>query len=132
QEALQKACQSLEIRRNGLGADGKELTNQDDLLYSLENPSWNRLFHVYDAFKLGISLKTIYNLTKIDRWFLKQIEELVELEKQISKYAIENVPAQLIRTAKEKGFADRQIAHILACKESAVPAKRIEMGIKRV
>ncbi|HRG09309.1 MAG TPA: carbamoyl-phosphate synthase large subunit, partial [Cyclobacteriaceae bacterium] len=66
QEALQKACQSLEIRRNGLGADGKELTSQEDLLYSLQNPSWNRLFHVYDAMKLGISMKTIHNLTKID------------------------------------------------------------------
>lgn len=69
QEALQKACQSLEIRRNGLGADGKELTNQEDLLYSLQNPSWNRLFHIYDAMKLGISMKTIQNLTKIDKWF---------------------------------------------------------------
>src|SRR6187455_2606740 len=84
QEALQKACQSLEIRRNGLGADGKELKKQDELLYSLEHPSWNRVFHVYDAIKLGIPLKTISKLTRIDRWFLKQIEELVELEKEIS------------------------------------------------
>src|ERR671912_678811 len=58
QEALQKACQSLEIRRNGLGADGKELTKQDELLYSLEHPSWNRVFHIYDSMKLGISMKT--------------------------------------------------------------------------
>src|SRR6187455_1949759 len=84
QEALQKACQSLEIRRNGLGADGKELKKQDELLYSLEHPSWNRVFHIYDAIKLGIPLKTISKLTRIDRWFLKQIEELVELEKEIS------------------------------------------------
>src|SRR5207344_1584647 len=73
QEALQKACQSLEIRRNGLGADGKELTKQADLLYSLEHPSWNRLFHIYDAMKIGIPMKTIQKLTKIDKWFLKQI-----------------------------------------------------------
>ena len=82
QEALQKACQSLEIRRNGLGADGKELTKQDELLYSLEHPSWNRVFHIYDAIKLGIPLKTISKLTKIDRWFLKQIEELVSSKKR--------------------------------------------------
>lgn len=132
QEALQKACQSLEIRRNGLGADGKELTNQDDLLHSLENPSWNRVFHVYDAIKLGIPLKTIYKLTKIDRWFLKQIEELVELEKEISKYSIESVPKELLKTAKEKGYADRQIAHVLDCLESEVRARRMELGIKRV
>ena len=72
QEALQKACQSLEIRRNGLGADGKELTKQADLLYSLEHPSWNRLFHIYDAMKLGISMKTILKLTRIDKWFLDE------------------------------------------------------------
>src|SRR6187399_2260898 len=59
QEALQKACQSLEIRRNGLGADGKELKNQTELLYSLEHPSWNRVFHIYDSIRLGIPLKTI-------------------------------------------------------------------------
>jgi carbamoyl-phosphate synthase large subunit len=118
QEALQKACQSLEIRRNGLGADGKELTKQADLLQSLEHPSWNRLFHVYDAMKLGISMKTIQNLTKIDKWFLEQIWELIELEKEIEKYRLETIPATLMRTAKEKGYADRQIAHLLDCKES--------------
>jgi carbamoyl-phosphate synthase large subunit len=132
QEALQKACQSLEIRRNGLGADGKELTKQEDLLYSLANPSWNRLFHIYDAMKLGISMKTIQKLTRIDKWFLEQIWELVELEKELGKYELDTVPARLMRTAKEKGYADRQIAHVLGCLESEVHAKRKEMGIHRV
>lgn len=132
QEALQKACQSLEIRRNGLGADGKELTDQEDLLYSLKNPSWNRLFHIYDAMKLGISMKTILNLTKIDKWFLEQIWELIELEKEIGKYKLDTIPADLMRTAKEKGYADRQIAHLIDCKESEVHNKRREMGINRV
>ncbi|MBN8652194.1 MAG: carbamoyl-phosphate synthase large subunit [Cytophagales bacterium] len=132
QEALQKACQSLEIRRNGLGADGKELTNQEDLLYSLQNPSWNRLFHVYDAMKLGISMKTIHNLTKIDKWFLEQIWELIAVEKEIEKYKVETIPSDLMRKAKEKGYADRQIAHLIDCKESDVHLKRREMGINRV
>ncbi len=132
QEALQKACQSLEIRRNGLGADGKELTKQVDLLHSLENPSWNRLFHVYDAMKLGISMKTIQKLTKIDPWFLDQIWELVELEKEIEKYNLDTIPADLMRKAKEKGYADRQIAHLLSCLESEVHKKRRAMGINRV
>lgn len=132
QEALQKACQSLEIRRNGLGADGKELTKQADLLYSLENPSWNRLFHIYDAMKLGISMKTILKLTKIDKWFLEQIWELVELEKEIEKCKLETIPAELMRTAKEKGYADRQIAHLIDCRESEVHKRRREMGINRV
>jgi carbamoyl-phosphate synthase large subunit len=132
QEALQKACQSLEIRRNGLGADGKELTNQDELLYSLEHPSWNRVFHIYDAIKLGIAMKTIQKLTRIDRWFLKQIEELVEIEKEVSTYELTTIPTDLLRKAKEKGFADRQIAHMLDCYESEVFKKRTELGIKRV
>ena len=79
QEALQKACQSLEIKRNGLGADGREIRDQEEILDSLERPRWNRLFHIYDAFKLGISFNTIQKLTKIDPWFLRQIEELIEL-----------------------------------------------------
>lgn len=132
QEALQKACQSLEIRRNGLGADGKEMTKQADLLYSLEHPSWNRLFHIYDAMKLGISMKTILKLTKIDKWFLEQIWDLIELEKEIEKYRLDTIPATLMRTAKEKGYADRQIAHLIDCKESEVHKKRREMGINRV
>lgn len=132
QEALQKACQSLEIRRNGLGADGKELTKQADLLYSLEHPSWNRLFHIYDAMKLGISMKTILKLTKIDKWFLEQIWELIELEKEIEKYKLETLPVELMRKAKEKGYADRQIAHLIDCRESEVHKKRREMGINRV
>jgi carbamoyl-phosphate synthase large subunit len=132
QEALQKACQSLEIRRNGLGADGKELTKQDELLYSLEHPTWNRIFHIYDSIKLGIPMKTIQKLTKIDRWFLNQIEELVHLEKEIARYDLNTIPASLMRTAKEKGYADRQIAHVLDCFESEVNMKRKEMGIRRV
>ena len=133
QEALQKACQSLEIKRNGLGADGKELKDQAQILHSLANPSWNRLFHIYDAFKLGISFRTIHDLTKIDKWFLKQIEELIHLEAEISKYKLDTIPRELMDEAKKKGYADRQIAHLLDCLESDVFHKRYEeMGIKRV
>src|SRR5690606_19194515 len=132
QEALQKACQSLEINRNGLGADGKELRDQDAILHSLENPSWNRLFHIYDAVKLGIPFKTIFEKTKIDTWFLKQIEDLIKLERRIEKYHLGNIPKELMFEAKQKGYADRQVAHLLRCLESEVHNKRSEMGIKRV
>ena len=132
QEALQKACQSLEINRNGLGADGKELTNQEAILHSLENASWNRLFHVYDAIKLGIPFKTIFEKTKIDHWFLRQIEDLIHTEKRIEKFHIDNIPFDLMLEAKQKGYADRQIAHLLRCLESEVHKKRTEMGINRV
>ncbi len=132
QEALQKACQSLEIKRNGLGADGKEVTNQDTILHSLEHPSWNRLFHVYDAIKLGIPFKTIFEKTKIDPWFLRQIEELIKIERKIEKFTIENISKDLLFEAKQKGYADRQIGHLLRCLESEVYSKREEFGINRV
>jgi len=132
QEALQKACQSLEIKRNGLGADGKNLKDQQTILESLENPSWNRLFHIYDAFKLGISLSTIQKLTKIDKWFLVQIEELVLMEVEMEKYNLDNFPVDLLKSTKEKGYADRQIAHLIGCWESEVYKRRKEIGLDRV
>ena len=132
QEALQKACQSLELKRNGLGADGRELRDQDAIMHSLRNASWNRLFHVYDAFKLGIPFRSIFEATKIDPWFLRQIEELVHFEKDLSKHNIADVPAETLRKAKRKGYADRQIAHILNCLESEVHTRRHAEGIKRV
>jgi carbamoyl-phosphate synthase large subunit len=132
QEALQKACQSLEINRNGLGADGKELTNQNEILHSLEHASWNRLFHIYDAIKLGIPFKTIVEKTKIDIWFLKQIEDLIKFEKQVEKFSVDSIPKELLFEGKQKGYCDRQVAHLLKCLESEVYKKRSEMGIKRV
>ncbi|MDH5475154.1 MAG: carbamoyl-phosphate synthase large subunit [Cyclobacteriaceae bacterium] len=132
QEALQKACQSLEIKRNGLGADGKEITNQEKILHSLANPSWDRLFHIYDALKLGISMKKVQSITKIDKWFLYQIEELILLEKEVQQYDLNSIPTSLFRKAKEKGYADRQLAHLFQCLESEVYNKRQELGIKRV
>jgi len=132
QEALQKACQSLEINRNGLGADGKEVRDQEKLLHSLEHPSWNRLFHIYDAIKLGIPFKTIQEKTKIDFWFLKQIEDLIKLERKIEKHSLSSIPKELLFEAKQKGYADRQIAHLLGCFESEAHTKRTDLGIKRV
>ena len=131
QEALQKACQSLEIKRNGLGADGRELKDQNKLLESLKNPSWNRLFHIYDALKLGLPFITIHQLTKIDKWFLNQIYELVLLEREAQKFDLDSLPKNILKLMKEKGYADRQIAHLLGCLESEIFNKRMDLGIKR-
>ncbi|RPG80349.1 MAG: carbamoyl-phosphate synthase large subunit [Crocinitomicaceae bacterium TMED114] len=131
QEALQKACQSLEIKRNGLGADGKELRDQDAILHSLEFPSWNRLFHLYDAIKLGIPMKTVWEKTKIDPWFLRQVEDLIETEKRIEQHRVEDIPFDVLKEAKLKGYADRQIAHLMRCLESQVFDRRVELGIER-
>lgn len=132
QEALQKACQSLEIKRNGLGADGKDLRNVEAIMESLKNPSWDRLFHIKDAMTMGIPTKSIQKATKIDFWFLNEIEDLVNLERRIERFTIDTIDAELIREAKQKGYADRQIAHLLRCLESEVFKKRNALGIKRV
>jgi carbamoyl-phosphate synthase large subunit len=132
QEALHKATQSLEIKRNGLGADGKGYTNYEQILDKLANASWDRVFVIYDAIAMGIPLSRIHEITKIDMWFLKQYEELYILEKEISKYTIDTLPKDLLLEAKQKGYGDRQIAHMLNCLESQVHNKRDELNINRV
>ncbi len=132
QEALHKATQSLEIKRNGLGADGKGYTDYEQIIDKLTHASWDRVFVIYDAIQMGIPLSRIHQITKIDMWFLKQYEELYQLEKKISTYQIDTLPTALMLEAKQKGFADRQIAHMLDCLESQVNSKRAEMGVERV
>ncbi len=132
QEALQKATQSLEIKRNGIGADGKGYTNYDQILDKLEHASWDRVFVIYDAIALGIPLSTIHEITKIDMWFLKQYEEMYALEQEVSKHTLASLPKDLLLEAKQKGFADRQIAHMLRCLESEIHALREQMNINRV
>lgn len=132
QEALHKATQSLEIKRNGLGADGKGYKDYDLIIEKLTNPSWDRVFVIYDAIQMGIPLSTIRQITRIDDWFLRQYEELYHLEKEITTYTIHTLPKEILLEAKQKGFADRQLAHMLGCWESEVYKKRSELGIKRV
>ncbi len=132
QEALHKATQSLEIKRNGLGADGKGYTNYEQIIEKLTFASWDRVFVIYDAIAMGIPLSRIHEITKIDMWFLKQYEELFTLEKEISNYSVETLPRELLLEAKQKGFADRQIAHMMSCKESQVHNLRSDMNINRV
>jgi len=133
-EALQKACQSLEIGRAGLGADGKQSRNLEEIMYSLENPSWDRLFHIYDALSLGVPIESVRKATKIDRWFLNQIMDVVNLEIELRRYSLSNIPEDFLFTLKQKGFSDAQIAYILHnnTTEEDVYLRRKELGIKRV
>ena len=132
QEALHKATQSLEIKRNGLGADGKGYTDYDQIISKLTHASWDRIFVIYDAIQMGIPLSRIHEITKIDLWFLRQYEELYALEKEISNFSIDTIEKPLLLEAKQKGFADRQIAHMLDCMESEVYNCRSKLGIQRV
>ncbi len=131
-EALHKATQSLEIKRNGLGADGKGYKDYDQIISKLTHASWDRVFVIYDAIQMGIPLSRIFEITKIDMWFLKQYEELYAMEKEISGFKVDTLPRNLLLEAKQSGFADRQIAHMLDCLESQVYNKRDELGINRV
>ncbi|MEM6517432.1 MAG: carbamoyl-phosphate synthase large subunit, partial [Bacteroidota bacterium] len=132
QEALHKATQSLEIKRNGLGADGKGYKDYHQIIEKLTNASWDRVFAIYDAIQMGIPLSRIHEITKIDMWFLKQYEELYQLEQEISEYTIDTIDRDLLLEAKQKGYGDRQIAHMLGCLESEVYNKRDQMNINRV
>jgi carbamoyl-phosphate synthase large subunit len=132
QEALHKATQSLEIKRNGLGADGKGYKDYNQIIEKLTNASWDRVFAIYDAIAIGIPLTQIHDITRIDMWYLKQYEELFQLEKEISTYKVDTLGRDLLLEAKQKGYGDRQIAHMLGCLESEVYNKREELKVQRV
>ncbi|MCF8283387.1 MAG: carbamoyl-phosphate synthase large subunit [Sphingobacteriales bacterium] len=131
-EALQKACQSLEINRIGLGADGKQSRNLEEIMKGLENASWDRLFHVRDALSLGVPITSVQKATKIDRWFLMQINELVNIELEVKRYSLANIPTDVLFNAKQKGFSDLQIAYLLGVTEDEVYDKRKSLGMRRV
>jgi len=131
-EALQKACQSLENGKIGLGADHQEWTNIANVLKRLEVVSDDRLFRLKDAMKLGVATQTIQNLTRIDPWFLKQIKRLLKYEISLEKYdVIEEVPAQLLREMKEVGYSDLQIARLMHEEEEKVRSHRKSLNIRR-
>lgn len=132
-EALQKACQSLEIGRLGLGADGRQNRNLDEIMHSLEHPSGDRLFHIKDAFEMGVPLESIRKVTLIDKWFLQQIQELVHLETELKRYQLGNIPKDFFMTLKQKGYSDGQIAWILGgnVTEDEVYERRKALGIRR-
>ncbi|MGO1596293.1 MAG: carbamoyl-phosphate synthase large subunit [Sphingobacterium sp.] len=132
-EALQKATQSLETGRSGLGADGRQSRNLEEIMYSLEHPSSDRLFHIKDAFELGVPLESIRKATLIDKWFLVQIQELVQLEDELRRYQLNNIPRDFFLNLKQKGYSDIQIAWLLGnTTEDEVYARRKKLGIRRV
>lgn len=131
-EALQKAIQSLELRRNGLGADGREVQDLSQLLHGLEHPSWNRIFYVHDALLAGVPLRTVHKLTGIDEWFLHELQALVELERELMTHSVETLTPELLWRAKQMGLGDRQIAHLVGGVESQIFHLREKWGIHRV
>ena len=132
-EAIQKACQSLENNAVGLGYYGKSLMHADELVEYIKTPKWDRIFRIKDALMAGISVKTICQATRIDRWFIYEIQKIVDIEKKISKYKLDALPIELIKEAKQHGFSDDQICRIMQDgNEDALYEKRKAAGIKRV
>ncbi len=132
-EAIQKACQSLENNAIGLGYYGKSLMHADEIVEYLKIPKWDRIFRIKDALMLGISVKTICQATRIDRWFIYEIQKIVDIEKEIAKYKLESLPIELIKKAKQHGFSDEQICKIMQDgSEDALYEKRKAAGIRRV
>ncbi|HKG69867.1 MAG TPA: carbamoyl-phosphate synthase large subunit [Segetibacter sp.] len=131
-EALQKACQSLENDAVGLGYYGKSLMKSSEVIEYIKTPKWDRIFRIKDALMEGVTVKTIAQVTGIDRWFLYQIQKICEIEKEILKYTIDTLPAELLKEAKKNGFGDEQIARIMRnCTEEQIYEKRKALGIVR-
>ncbi len=132
-EAIQKACQSLENNAVGLGYYGKNQMQPEQILEYLKTPKWDRIFRIKDALMMGISVKSIVQATYIDRWFIFEIQKIVNLEKEISKYKLDTLPTELLREAKHMGFSDEQICKIMQHgTEDEVYEKRKAAGIRRV
>ncbi len=133
-EALQKACQSLENNATGLSYISQQRLRPEEIIDTLKRPTWDRIFRIKEAIAAGVSIKTIRELTQIDRWFLYQIQDLVKLENEIKAVKhIEKLTYELLFEAKKMGFSDEQIAELL--KDSTaeeVYEYRKSVGITRV
>jgi carbamoyl-phosphate synthase large subunit len=131
-EALQKACQSQENNRSGLGADKKEWIRTEDILTRLEQASDDRIYRLKDALRLGVPVKTVQKLTRIDPWYINQIKKLVKMEDKLDRFNVpEDIPVEFFRDLKEVGYSDAQIAWIMRIEEDAVTKQRKKFGIKR-
>ena len=134
QESLQKALRGLETDKHGLDpvvdldAEGALETIHNEI----RQPSAERLWYVADAFRAGMTLEEVFEATRIDRWFLVQIEDLVREEAAVREGGFQALDADRLRTLKRKGFSDRRLADLLGVAESEVRARRHALGIRPV
>jgi carbamoyl-phosphate synthase large subunit len=129
QESFQKALRGLEV-----GADGMNEKTQDRevLEKELGAPGPERIWYVGDAFALGMSVEEVFALTKIDRWFLVQIEQIVKIELELETKTLADIDAVTLRALKQKGFSDRRLARQLKTTDTAIREKRIELDVRPV
>ncbi len=134
QESLQKALRGLETGKAGLdpvvdlaAPDAHEIISRE-----IRTPRAERLWYVADAFRIGMTLDEVFDITKIDRWFLVQIEDLIAEEAQVQEQGLASLDAARLRSLKRKGFADQRLADLLGVAEADIRARRHEMGIRPV
>ena len=134
QESLQKALCSMEEDLNGLNSvvENTSLDNTEEIQYELTFPGPQRLFYVADAIRSGWSLEKIYKLTKIDYWFLDQINEIIAIEKNLSNLTLNDLDENQILHIKEKGYSDSRIAEIIDSTENEFREFRKSLGIKPI
>ena len=132
QEALQKACHSLELSKGGIFGLNGTPKDQELVRSKLKKASSDRLFYIYEAFKMGLSRRTVHDLTKIDPWFLEQIEELIRFEQVLKSHKFNDLPADHLKLAKQKGYADLQLAKLFNTSSEAVKNRRQELNIQRI
>jgi carbamoyl-phosphate synthase large subunit len=130
-EALQKGLRSLEIGRAGLGADGRDVTDPARVQEALTGGTPARIFALRQALVSGMSVDALADLTKVDRWFLANIEELVHLEGNLRAFRLETLPVELLRRAKRYGFSDVQISFLLGATPAQVREVRLAQGYAR-
>lgn len=129
-EALQKAIRSLEINRYGLGfAKDFNKKSAAELLQTLRVPTSERQFMMYEALRKGVEVETLSELTHIKPWFIRQMQELVQLEEKILSYKGTTLPDELLIQAKKDGFSDRYLAERLEIPEKEIRSRRISLGV---
>jgi carbamoyl-phosphate synthase large subunit len=129
QESFQKALRGLEVGVDGLN---EKTQDREVLEKELGEPGPERIWYVGDAFAQGLSVDEVYDLTKIDKWFLVQIEEIVKIELELEKMTLDQVDARILRLLKRKGFSDRRLARQLKTTDKVIRDKRRALGIRPV
>jgi carbamoyl-phosphate synthase large subunit len=131
QESLQKALRGLEVGANGLTPilDLDDTDARTKIVYELREPGAERIWYIGDAFRLGMSIEEVFELTNIDRWYLVQIEELIQLEARVSDIGMQGIDADLMRTLKRKGFADSRLAELTHGSEKDIRDIRNKLNV---
>jgi len=135
QESLQKALRGLETGKIGLDPTGLDLASEDGLLAlrrEMKEPGPERIFHIADAFRAGMSVEDVHALSFVDPWFLDQIEELIDAEVDVAHRGLDGLDARRLRALKCMGFSDARIAQLAGTNETAVRALRKAFGVRPV